>query len=156
MHAHLAAVATRIKSDVHRRLSALACYGFLKSRIVGQRIPNWYVWKRCDIPHLKGLLKRLPTTFTHIRTTAHLRRIVGLRMHCLKAQRELLLTGQTRITSHDRVLSSSRSRTLTLTQAGLGDRVSRVAKGYSFFYGDKAGGSSHLIPSAFTVLKPQL
>ena len=37
------------------------------------------------------------------------------------------------------------SRQLTVTQAGLGDRVSRVAKGYTFFYGDKAG--EHPLPS---------
>lgn len=57
----------------------------------------------------------------------------------------LLTVGHARITSHHRASSGSRSRQLTVTQAGLGDRVSRVAKGYTFFYGDKAG--EHPLPS---------
>ncbi|KAL3155964.1 hypothetical protein ABBQ32_012958 [Trebouxia sp. C0010 RCD-2024] len=46
-----------------------------------------------------------------------------------------------RITGHNGIVSGSRSRRITVTQAGLGDRVSRVAKGYTFFYGDKAAKS---------------
>ena len=48
------------------------------------------------------------------------------------------LAGQALVSSSS-AQTQSRTRSSTLVRAGLGDRASRVAKGYAFFYTDSAG-----------------